>query len=181
MSKRLFFELLKYSQKLEDSDQSLAQEDSELYNALRRFLIDIECNAHYFEKIKYIKILENFLINKITVKDFLNRYSSLYQEIDQELDEMLSTQDYALQKFLTPSRPGVDNLVHYVKSLCELFDLGTGTGAESEYCTIGELKSAAGDLLLRLQMKEEFPFNGDEDSPDDANGANGAQDQNPWQ
>ena len=65
-----FFQLLKYSNKLEKSEKFLWKEEYEEYRILLKFLATIANNLQYLEKQEYIQLAKIFMSDQNTAYDF---------------------------------------------------------------------------------------------------------------
>ena len=147
--KQKFFELLKYSNELNQDQKSLRKEDYAAFELLLNFLVTIEINFHYSEKKEYIKIANNFLANNITAEDFSIFFMGIYEGINQKLHQMQKTESLELANFLKPSSRELGNLLARIYGSCDSF-----LDPELTMSTEQELKDCAQILLLKLQEQQ---------------------------
>ena len=84
-----FLKLLKYSNELEKNKKSFLKEDPETFDVLLKFLVIIEENLHYPEKDEYVKLIKNFLEEKINAEDFSIPFMVIYEGIKKKLCQNL--------------------------------------------------------------------------------------------
>ena len=143
-----FLKLLKYSNELEEKNESLRHKDYESFKLLLNFFATIENNFHYLEKQEYIQLTKNFLADKINADDFSYSFIAIYEGINQKLSQLKTTESVELTNFLEPARPELGKLLASIYGYCDSFSQDIEISLSDEQ----ELKNCAQLLLVKLQL-----------------------------
>jgi hypothetical protein len=145
-----FFDLLQYSNKLERNNESLLEQNFELYKVFLNFLGIIEINLHFFEKQKYIELANDFLTHEISTLDFSYYFVCLYEKINLKLTQMRKDESLELANFLTPNRVHLGQLLLKIYGCCDDFSLNSEQVLSDEQ----NLQNLTKLLLFELQKEE---------------------------
>ena len=69
-NKKRFLDLLNYSNQLKKSDKNLMSEDHKAFSELFTYIGNAENNLHLQEKNQYLKLFDNLLKGKLSVRQF---------------------------------------------------------------------------------------------------------------
>ena len=149
-NKEQFFQLLNYSNNLKKQKRYLITEDRKSFNKLLKFLGTIERNFHYYERLEYISLIKDFLNNEITVENFADSFVTIFEGINQKLNQMQLDESLELINFLNKndgSRHEIHDLILRIYGACDSFGLDNNSRISAEK----ELQDYGKSLLLKLQ------------------------------
>ena len=144
-----FFKLLEYSNELKRNKDCLETKDFEAFKILLKFLVRIENNLHYSEKEEYIRLVKDFLADKISADDFSYSFMAIYEGINKICSQLEEEKSPELATFLKPCRSELGKLLMKIYGSCDAFSPDSENTMSNEQ----ELKDYAQILLLELQYQ----------------------------
>lgn len=152
--KEYFFKLLTYSNGLEEKGRYLMKEDFKAYKKLLEFLVQIENTMHFLERDEYLRLIDDFLNDKINADDFSFSFMAIFEGINKKLNEMTksfkekSLESIQLSNLFAQNKSSkVGSILARLYGSCDNYN----PNSELHMFEEAELRNLAKVLLLELQ------------------------------
>lgn len=83
-----FFKLLRYSNELKQNNKYLGNENQKAFDILLKFRATLEDNFHYLERVEYIELAKQFLVDQMSAEDFSYSFIAIHDGINRKLCQL---------------------------------------------------------------------------------------------